>query len=408
MSETVPYDGYALYDLLGEIQGLFAELRYIDTALDYLEGEEAGWLQEYLGGIVTPGTEYLEVEFGQTYPFTKRYTVPSDWYDSPFGIFDDTRSERIRGRLGELGDEAGEWAATQIEDVKQRIEPFTWPQGDLYESDCLAPVGEMHALLEDQVSEDFGLLQHTISDWKGNAADNFASYFYFPFEHTVRSQKQMLTALMGGIAAAKAIAESSQHSIMNVVNATKAVLRAQLELAQATAARERRQSQQRALILVGGTATVFVGIITAGAAAGSAAALWIASFEVIAGSTQLATLAIPDGGATEFNVQGSTAQGIRDSLMNALGQIKENDADEHEVLAGEIEAVLSRVDTLRGGPDGEDGRLVPISPTSSPVSTPTPSTCHESTIQGAAPGAGRAARRGAGVRRVYAGRAGRT
>lgn len=362
MAEQVPYDGYAFYDTLSEIQGYLAELRYIDTAMKYMADEEAGWAQEYLGGIVTPTNEYIEVEYGRTFPFTKKYPVPNDWFDSPFGLFDDTKSERINNRLNELAGEADTWAATEIQNVKDRVEPFTWPQGSSYESNCIQPIGEAHELLEDEISNDFGRLEHTLSDWKGDAADNFASYFYYPFEHTRRSQKQMLTALMGGIASAKAIAESTQHSLMNVVFATKAALREQLERSQATAELERQKSLQTTLIIAGGAATVFAGIFTAGAAAGATAGLWAAAFTTVAGGAQLATVAIPSDGATEYSIEGGTAEALRDSLSDAITQIKTNDGDEHETLLTEVNNVLSRVETLRGGPDGDDGRLIPIQP----------------------------------------------
>jgi hypothetical protein len=358
MVETRTYDGYKLYETLGELQGLFAELRYIDTAMQYLGGEESGWLADVAGGLIT-GIDYVQVEFGNTFPFTKVYRIRNDWVDSPF---DDTKTERLGDRLTELGNEANDWAATEIANVKELIEPFTWPQSSSYENNCVQPVGDMHGFLEGKVREDFGLLKHTLGDWKGDAADNFASYFYFPFERTLRSQKKLLTALMGGIASAKAIAESSQHSIMNVVYAAKDAVVEQLQRAQATAGLERQASGMKTLIIAGGVATVFAGIFTAGAAAGAAAGLWAAAFTVVAGSSQLATVGIPSGGSDPFEVKGSTAAELSDSLVNALDNIKTNDGNQHDLLWGEIDAVLRRVDMLHGGPDGEDGRLVPIQP----------------------------------------------
>lgn len=209
------------------------------------------------------------------------------------------------------------------------------------------------------------MLEHTLSEWKGDAADNFASYFYYPFEDTVRSQKQMLTALMGGVASAKAIAESTQHSIMNVVNATKNALCEQLKLAQAmaeaTAELERQQSLRQTLIIAGGVATVFAAIFTAGAAVG-VAGLWAARFGIIAGATQIASAAIPDEGSTAFDIEGSTAVQLRDSLSDAISKIKTNDGDQHDSLLDEVDAALQRLEELRETEDGEWGRLVPIQP----------------------------------------------
>lgn len=357
MAKTHTYDGYKLYETLGELQGLFAELRYIDTAMQYLDGVGTGWLADVAGGLVT-GIDYVQAEFGTTFPFTKIYRIRNDWVDTPF---DDTKTERIRDRLTELGNEANDRAATEIANFKELIEPFTWPQSSSYES-IVQPVEDMHILLEDRVKKDFGLLQHTLGGWKGDAADNFATEFYFPFERTLRSQMKLLTALMGGIASAKAIAESSQHSIMNVVYAHKDAVMEQLQLAQAKAELERQASVMKTLIIAGGAATVFAGIFTGVAAAGSAAGLWAAGFTVVAGSSGLATAGIPSGGSDTFEVNGSTAAELSDSLVKALDDIKTNDGRQHDNLQEEVNAVLQRVDTLRGGPAGEDGGLVPIQP----------------------------------------------
>lgn len=364
MDETIPYDKYQLQVLLGEVQGYLAELRYIDTAMGYMAQEEASGGERVLKSLLTQkDVHYIDVEFGRTFPFTKTYTVTRDWYDGPFGL-DDTREDRIRARLAELATEADEWAGAEIETIKARIEPLTWPEGSLYLRECIVPLQDMQVMLEDRVSHDFGLLRHTISSWRGEAADNFDGLFYSRFEHTLRSQKQMLTALMGGIVAAKAIAESTQHSLMNVAHATKLALREQLQLAQATAALERQQSAVRALIIAGGLTTVFGGILAAVPAvtAGSAAGLWSASLTVVAGSAQLATLGIPEDGATEHTIEGGTAEALCNSLSDAIVKIMENEAWQHDRLLREVDAALGRVETLRAGDDGEDARLIPIRP----------------------------------------------
>jgi hypothetical protein len=71
---------------------------------------------------------------------------------------------------------------------------------------------------------------------------------------------------------------------------------------------------------------------------------------------------IPDGGSTEFNIEGSTAGALRDSMSDAISQIKINDGEQHDALLEEVDAALQRVNTLRGGADGDDGRLIPIRP----------------------------------------------
>lgn len=357
MAEEVTYDGPALYDMLGEVQGYLAELRYIDTAMAYLESEDAGWLQEYGGGLITPGTEYVEVEFGSTFPFTKKYGFRSDWHDSPFGLWDDTRSERVNERLSELSGEANTWAEGEVESLRERIKPYTWFYGELFESNVLMPIETMHTSLEDDVSEDFGLLQHSLSEWKGDAADNFASRFYFPFEHTLRSQKQMLTALMGGLVGAKAVAESTQHSIMTLVHCTKEALLQQLEIAQVTAKLERQQSKYNAMIIAVGAATVFGGIFSGGS-------LWAIGFAAAAGGATIASTTIPTDGATEYLLEGSTAAELVEQLDTGIGTVITNDTDQHATLQDEVDTALRRVESLRGSPDpdNDDGQLIPIRP----------------------------------------------
>jgi len=169
---------------------------------------------------------------------------------------------------------------------------------------------------------------------------------------------------MGGIVAAKAIAESTQHSLMNVAHATKLALREQLQLAQAAATLERQQSAQDTLIIAGGLATVFGAVLSAvpAVAAGSTSGLWSASLSVVAGGAQLATLGIPQEGAEPYTIEGGTAEALLASLSEAVDLIKNNDDDQHDKLLHEINAVMGRVEILRGGDDGEDARLIPIRP----------------------------------------------
>jgi len=375
MDETIPYDKYQLQVLLGEVQGYLAELRYIDTAMSYLEREAMSLtsIKDHLLASLPERIHPFSVEFGKTYPFTKWYSA-GDWVDTPLSLIpngafplssvDDTKVDRIKARLAELSTEADEWAAAEIGAIKERIEPLTWPEGNLYLRECIAPLQDMQVMLEDRISHDFGRLHHTLSSWRGEAAENFDTTFYSRFEHTLRSQKQLLTALMGGVVAAKAIAESAQHSVMNVAHAAKLALLDQLRLAQATAELERQQSAQRAIIVAGGLATVFGGILAVGPAlaAGSAAGLWGATFATVAGGAQLATLGIPSEGAEEYTVGGATAEALLGSLFSAIDQIFLNEVDQHDNLLRELNRVLERVEMLRNRDEGDDGRLIPARP----------------------------------------------
>jgi hypothetical protein len=346
---TIPYDPSEFQQKLSAVQGYLAELRYIDTAMAYMEDEKANWWYSLAPFVGT--TSHIEVEYGTTFPFTKRYEVPEDRF-----LWEDSRKGQVESRLRVLAEEANGWAADGIDDIARRVEPFTWPVGPLYESECVAPVLTAHEDLAWGVSNDFGLLRHSLGRWEGAAADNFADRFYHPFEYTLDSQKRLLLALAGGITSAKAIAESTQHSLMNVVHYTREALREQLQLAAAKAELARQESLRNTLIIGGATAAVFGTIITAGTG------LWGISLATAASSGSIASTTIPDGGWVALTLRGATAADLLGAMSAAINQIDSNDYDQHDELRREVQAVLDRVEAVREGSDGEDGPLIPIRP----------------------------------------------
>ncbi|ROO60276.1 hypothetical protein EDC02_2135 [Micromonospora sp. Llam0] len=349
---SITFNPREFHRKLSEIQGYFAELYYIDTAMAFLEKEEASWWHQTPVG---PGTHYIEARFGTTFPFTKIYHVPADYVRLPWH---ESRKEEVEEHLQTLANDAETWAATEVNAITTRVKPYTWPVGAWYESQCIQPILSAHDMLTDEVSADFGKLSHSLGNWEGDAADNFATNFYNPFEHTLRSQKQLLTALAAGVTAAKAIAESTQHSLINVVHYTGEALREQLELAQSMAELARQESLRNILVIAGGAATVFGGIL--GGATATAGGLWVASSGVVAGGVSIAATTIPDGGWAALDLQGSTAADLLRSVSDAIGQIIENDSDQHAALRDVTQEALNRVDSLRSG--DEDGRLIPVEP----------------------------------------------
>jgi len=178
--QSIPYDMRELYRKLAEIQGYFAELRYIDTALPYLEQEKSSW---WHNAPLGPGVDYVEAQFGTTFPFKKTYTVPMDFIRLPW---QEGKKTEVLAHLQTLATEANTWAATEVEAITSRIKPYTWPVGSSYESRCIKPVQDAHRDLHDEISADFGKLRQSIGRWEGSAADSFAENFYHPFEHTLR------------------------------------------------------------------------------------------------------------------------------------------------------------------------------------------------------------------------------
>jgi hypothetical protein len=214
-----------------------------------------------------------------------------------------------------------------------------------YDNLVIAPLQAAHIGLEDEVSEDFGKLDFSIRNWEGQAADAFFTNFYEPFEHTLRSQKQLVAALAGGVVAAKAIAESTQHSLMNAVYYVREMLYEQLELRAQQAEQARQESRQNILIIAGGTATVFAGIIGSG--------LWGIGIAAVEGGTAIASTAIPS--ATGFTLKGATAEGLLEALTDAIGLIDVNDGQQHDQLKLEIDEAVDRADDLRDRGDDDYG-----------------------------------------------------
>jgi hypothetical protein len=351
--DSQPYDRPLLYKNLSEVQGYLAELRYIDIAVAYMEEEQASWWRQV---PLTDLSSDLEVEYGKTHPFKKFYQVPNEfrfpWQDS--------RREQVQNQLEVIAEEASSWAATEVETIVGWIEPFTWPVGSLYESECIGPVVAAQRTLDLDVSTDFGKLDYSIRNWHGAAAENFVTNFYTPFgEDILDSQQQLLLSLAGGIEVAKAIAESTQHSIMNVVHYTRAALLEQLQLAAAEAELARQESLRNTMIIGGAGATLLAGLIVPGGG------LWGVSLATVAGGASIASTAIPDGAWVPLSLQGATAVDLAKAMSDAIVEIEKNDGKQHHELMLEVNDVLGRVEPRSLPPTSgytDDVRLVPMQP----------------------------------------------
>lgn len=372
MAEATPYDKFQLHALFEEVQGYLAELRYIDTATSYLASEAAN-LASVGDQLLTPlpgRKQPFSVEFGRTHPFTRWYTA-GDWVDTPLSLvpdgtgplssLDTTKVDRIETRLTELAAEADEWSAAQIDAIRKRVDPLTWPEGSLYLRECVVPLREALTTLEDEIIHNLGSLGHTITNWYGEAAENLYYAFYARFEETVRNQQRMLAHLIGGVDAAKVIAEFTQQSVMNVVHATKLAVLDQLELAKATRDAARRQSVQPALIVGGGIASVFDGILAVDVADAAGAQAGLPG-GTPAGDASVAAPEIPPEAAEDYVIVGATAEALCASLSDAVETIVENDRSQHDRLRYEIDAALARLEISRDRDDGDGTQLIPTRP----------------------------------------------
>jgi hypothetical protein len=310
----------------------------------------------------------FDIVVGDTFPFTRTVRV----LDPRFGGEETgpvTMSDPVAGDQYDdiVNDIAGikvwavKWGQDNLQSLTDMIAEITHPVSGMYEQSVIEPLRTAHTTLQDEVRTDVGKLGYTIGHWRGDAASNFKTNFYDAWEDMLPSQEHVFEALVGGLVTAKAIDESSQHSLMNAVHYLRLILREQLELRQQQGNADARGREISPLaiakviaILAGGGASVV------GAAVGSK--LWAIGMEVAAAGLNVAESTIPDGVTAPFTLRGQEADDLLGTLLDAIDGIKDSARDQYEELDTELGIVVSRVETLRGGPDGKDGRLFPIRP----------------------------------------------
>src|SRR5690606_9352768 len=324
-----------------------SELRYIDQALEYLEEEKASWWH----GVepIGPGTTHVTVTLGTTLPFTRRYEIPGR--DSFLTFWKDSKQDEVNRQLRALGTGAEEWGTAELESFQTRVRPFTWLRPGSGESWVIEPLTQVHQRLEDDVDTDFGKLSGSLSNWEGDAADNFATYFYHPFEGILEKQRRLVGALIGGVEAADAIYQATQHSLMTGACHTRDALYEQLELRAQHAALVRRESIRNALVLAGAGASLIAAVTSGG--------LWSIGLNAAIGLSAAASTTIPPDAVTQLEIRGSSAEELSQALFEALREISSHYSSQHKELDDEVRKVLDRVEGLRAG---GDGRLVPIRP----------------------------------------------
>jgi hypothetical protein len=202
------------------------------------------------------------------------------------------------------------------------------------------------------VSHDFGKLRHTLGNWSGEAAEDFATNFYNPFEQSLASHHRMLASLATGLEAAHTTVDLSQQSLMNVLHATRDALLEQLhKRPQQAAAEQQDQSTKHALIIVSAFVPVAKG-----------RDLWANSLDLAsAGTSAVASGATPQP-MREHALTGGTAEELLLALNEAIKVIDERSDKQYRELDEQVRGVLSRMESIRDTPDGENGRLVPRQP----------------------------------------------
>jgi hypothetical protein len=341
---TVAYNRSGLYQTLDEVARLLGELMYVDQAVQYVDERDTAVHGPLSGGA--PGVTAYQIPIGITYPFVRELRLPAD-YSS-----DENQFEIIMGRISDILWDAGKWAEAILESLTTRIAPITHPPAAMYEHSVVRPIETAVSILQDNVVNDFGGLRQSLSDWEGDAADNFATEFYHPFEDTQVAHERLFGALTGGLVTSKAITEVTQHSLMNALHYVRDELKEQLQLRSQQAAGE----SSRTILIVGSAA-----LSVMSAALGSTS-LWPVAVEAAAGALSVAADSIPGEAADVHELAGRTAEQLFGELADVLTAIERNATTQYVGLAERLDDVLVRVERLRKGGDDEDGRLVPIQP----------------------------------------------
>src|SRR5690606_3835306 len=174
-----------------------------------------------------------------------------------------------------------------------------------------------------------------------------------PFEHTLDSHKRLLLALAGAVKVAKAVDEVALHSVTAVLDAGCQALETQLRLRAGQAERERQEALRQILILGGAAGSLVAGMLSRN--------LWAIGATAFAEGLSVAA-GLPRDAAEEIVFEATAAEEILNDTVDTLKTVHDRVSNELDHLRREVDDVLSRVRLLRGGPDGDDGRLIPVRP----------------------------------------------
>ncbi|MEQ4301066.1 hypothetical protein ABNF97_06690 [Plantactinospora sp. B6F1] len=349
---SIPFDYRQMHQYLNEIGTYLAELHYIDQVFAYMDGIESSSLEIFLeiAALGSAPGSWVKVEFAGTVSFSRMWSVPPPF--PPRLIWQDSIDEEIQKQVEEYKAKASGWASDNIESIRSMVKPLAHPTGSVYLNDIIQPVRDALARLEDFVPHDFGKLRHTLGNWSGDAAEDFATNFYNPFEQTLASHHRMLASLVAGLEAAHATVDLTQQSLMNVLHATREALLEQLHRRpQQAAAKQQEQSTKHAMIIVSAFVPMAKG-----------RDLWANSLDMAsAGASALAGAAAPNP-MDQHALTGGTAEELLHALTDAITLIDQNSNEQYQDLHVLVSDALSRMEFIRDTPDGKDGRLVPRQP----------------------------------------------
>ncbi|MEE6260629.1 hypothetical protein [Plantactinospora sonchi] len=345
------FDYREMHQYLNEIETYLAELHYIDQVFAYMDGvESSSW--EVAAEIASAGFasgSWFTVDFAGTVSFSRTWRVPPPF--PPRLIWQDSVEEELRKQMEEYQANASGWASDNMASIRSAIKPMAHPVQSVYLNDLIQPVRDALARLEDSVDDDFGDLRHSLGNWSGDAAEDLATNFYNPFEHTLASHHRMLAALVTGLEGAYAIVGLTQQSLMNVLKATRDALLAQLgRRAQQAAAQQQEHGNKHTLII----SSMLIPML-------KVQELWDKGLDLVSAGTA-AVVAASSEAMDEHALTGDTAEKLLHALTDAIALIERNSSRQYDSLDGEVKAVLARMDLIHDASDGRDGRLVPPQP----------------------------------------------
>ncbi|MEN3611976.1 hypothetical protein AAH979_20770 [Plantactinospora sp. ZYX-F-223] len=356
VDNSIPFDYRQMHQYLNEIGTYLAELHYIDQVFAYMDEAESSWWETAVDGVLSAGTssgDTIVVDFVGTVSFKRTWRLPQTL---PLRLpWQDSFEEEVRGRIEKYKTEASEWASSNMDSIKSMTKPLAHPTGSVYLNDLIQPSRDALARLEDFVTHDFGKLRQSLGHWSGEAADDFATNFYNPFEHTLASHQRMITALVTGLEGAHTIVDLTQQSLMNVLHKTRDALLEQLHRRAQQAAAMQKQAQEQsiknAMIIVSAVIPIF-----------KKQELWDTRLDLAGVAASAAAGAASAGAMEEHALTGGTAEELLLSLGKAIQLIEDNADHQYRDLDEKVSAVLSRMDLIRNTPSGEDGRLIPPQP----------------------------------------------
>lgn len=299
---------------MGKIESKLAELRYIDKALEYIES---------ITSISAhgPGHQSISVDLGTTYPFTK-------W----FRVFGTNRSDAIESKLQGYADAAGPWASGVMGPEERRVKDVVTPMSSVFEWAALELENEVAVPLKTLVADDFGGLNASISDWDGDAHNNFVTEFYEPMDECADNQALLAQYLSRYLGMGKAIVDLGQNSVMNTVATIEKAVDDQLLKRQ----EESEGASAEEILTLASAATGLLALVPV-----PGANVALAGVSTVCGYA--ATQVPPESKATQ-NISSSTAEGLAADLTTTFTTIMANYDNHWEGLQRDrIEPLVNNV-----------------------------------------------------------------